>query len=361
MCYIDNAQLVPWRSDLRSLVLAGLLMFSTPVSAAPADDLTPAAAAHAVDALIASMDSYVFPDIGSRMQATLRKERARLVGIRDREALVAAVNLLLADARDPHLKIGIDTIDPHAGAPTAEQEARLQQHLAHGMMAIRRLPGNIGYLKLRYFAQDADGTRMIDQAMALLKDTNALILDLRENTGGGGTADTRLLGHLSPTPIPMAQIHWRKPDGSFEVEQRVVSVPAAGPTYPDKPLFVLTAKRTFSAAEGFAYDLKVSHRAVLIGETTRGGANPQNRSVDLGSGMSAFVPNGRVEHPTTHGNFAGVGVAPDVPTDPRQALVEAYRRALAVAKPLVATPKSEKERADAAADPEGTLRFDAGL
>jgi len=333
---------------------AALLLF------APADDLTPAAATHAVDALIASMGSYVDPETGTRVQALLRKERARLIAIRDREALVREANALLADSHDLHLKVRIDTLDP-VKAPAPDEEALLKRHLAHGLMGVRRLPGNIGYLKLRYFAQDADGAAMIDKAMELLRDTGALIIDLRENTGGGGTTDTRLLGHLSPTPIPMARILWRQPDGSIKADQRKADIPATGPLYADRPVFLLTARRTFSAAEGFAYDLQAARRALLIGEPTRGGANPANRGVELGAGMSAFVPNGRVEHPTTHGNWEGKGVQPDIPTDPRQALVEAYRRALAAAKPLVATPKSEKERADAIADPEGTLRFDAGL
>lgn len=266
---------------------------------------------------------------------------------------------MLAEAHDLHLKISIATMN--ARESTDAEDALLEQHLAHGLMGVRRLPGNIGYLKLRYFAADADGAALVDRAMAMLRDTDALIIDLRENTGGGGATDARLLGHLSATPVPMARIQWRKPDGRFETEQRVPSVPATGPLYSEKPIFLLTAQRTFSAAEGFAYDLQAAHRAVLIGERTRGGANPANRGVDLGAGMNAFVPNGRVEHPTTHGNWEGKGVQPDVPTDPRQALVEAYRRALAAAKPRIATPKSEKERADAIADPEGTLKFDSGL
>lgn len=344
---------------MRFFAAAALLLLAAPVSAAP-DDLTPAAATRAVDSLIAGLDSYSYPDVGTRVQALLRKERARLVAIRDRETMVTQVNALLAESHDLHLKIKINTISP-TRAPVPNEGALLEKHIAHGLMGVRRLPGNIGYLKLRYFAQDADGAAMIDRAMEMLRDTDALIIDLRENTGGGGTADSRLLGHLSATPIPMAKIVWRNTDGTTEVEQRKVDIPATGSLYLDKPVFLLTANRTFSAAEGFAYDLQAAHRAVLIGEPTRGGANPQNRPVELGAGMSAFVPNGRVEHPTTHTNWEGKGVQPDIRTEPRAALVEAYRRALAIAKPIVATPKSEQERAEAVADPEGTLRFDAGL
>ena len=44
--------------------------------------------------------------------------------------------------------------------------------------------------------------------------------------------------------------------------------------YLDKPVYVLTSKRTFSGAEEFTYNLKNLKRATIVGETTGGGANP---------------------------------------------------------------------------------------
>jgi hypothetical protein len=81
----------------------------------------------------------------------------------------------------------------------------------------------------------------------------------------------------------------------------------------------------------------------------------------LSYGFRVFIPNGHVVHPITHANWEGVGVIPDVQTAPAQALTTAYALALKTAKPLVATPKSEKERADALADPRGTLLADQAL
>jgi retinol-binding protein 3 len=347
---------------MRTLAAAALLLLAAPALALPAGDLPAGAAVHAVDALIKGLDGYVYPDRAVQLQARLRAERPRLAKIADREALVVQLNTILAEAGDLHLKTRIDTLDPRSPQKADNGEGALvERMLAHGLMAVRRLPGNIGYLKLRYFPDDVDGARMVHQAMAMLKDTGALIIDLRENTGGGGATDERLLGHLSATPIPMDIIRWRHADGTTTTTQRRVSVPAEGPLYAAKPIFLLTANRTFSAAEAFAYALQAAHRATLVGERTRGGANPADHRVTLDAGISVFVPNGLVEHPITHGNWEGKGVIPDVPTEPRRALVEGYARALASAKPLVETPKSQKELSDAIADPEGTLRFDAGL
>lgn len=330
---------------------------------ARADDLPPRGAAHAVDALIAAMNSYVDPEVGAAVAAALRAQRPVLVTIGDRQVLADRLtDTLQSVGHDQHLRVSVQTISADA-APTLsdEEEALLEGRLAHGLMAVRRLPANIGYLKLRYFAADQDGAALIDAAMAMLKDTDALIIDLRENTGGGGAGDERLLGHLSATPVPMEIIHWRQADGTFVDQQRQVSVPATGPLYPDKPVFLLTARRTFSAAEAFAYGLQAVGRATLVGEATRGGANPSNRPVVLGAGLGAFIPNGRVEHPVTHGNWEGAGVQPDLPTAPDQALTEAFRRALAVARPTVETPKSRRERDEAIADPAGVLAADQAL
>ena len=100
---------------MRIFAVAGLMLLAVPAAAAPGD-LPASAAAHAVDALIASMNGYIDPQTGARMQAVLRKERKRLLAIRDRETLVKEVNQLLADSRDQHLKIRIDTIDPGRAA-----------------------------------------------------------------------------------------------------------------------------------------------------------------------------------------------------------------------------------------------------
>lgn len=335
-------------------IAAAVVAFSVP-PAAVAGDLTPAAARDALAALDKGLQGYIDPAKAEKARAAVRAGRSRYLALDDRQAFAEAVSAdLVAATGDLHLKLRVDTTSARAAALTPEQEALLQARLAYGLMTVRRLPGNIGYLKLRNFAPGREGWATIDAAMLLLKDTDALIIDLRENTGGGG-ADERLLGHLSRAPIPMAVIEWREPDGAFTTSTRKPSAPEGGPLYADKPVFLLIANRTFSAAEEFAYDLQAARRATLVGETSRGGANPSNRGVELGAGLSAFVPNGRVTHPTTGGNWEGVGVKPDVATPPDRALTEAFARALAVARPTVSTPRSEKELADARADPRAAL------
>lgn len=351
---------------MRKLMIAAttaLLLALPPASAFAAEELTSQQAGQVVDATIAGMKGYFDPVRAAKVQDALKAERPALIKIHDRAALAEALSAItLKVSNDQHLKVSVATSSVQAAGLTEAQQALLDQRLAYGMMAVRRLPGNIGYLKLRNFDQSPSGAAMIEAAMGMLQHTDALIIDLRENTGGGGASDERLLGHLSREPLVMAQLRWRQADGREQVEQRKVDTPKSGPLYADKPIFVLTANRTFSAAEEFAYDIQANKRGLLIGAKTRGGGNPSNQpSPPLGFGFRFFVPNGQAVHPITGKGWEGVGVIPDVETPAEAALTEAYRRALAVAKPTVSTPRSEKERADAIADPAATLLADQRL
>jgi C-terminal processing protease CtpA/Prc len=346
---------------IRSLLLAATLLAAPAVAAA--GDLTPKAAGEVLDQLDKGLDTYIFPDIAKQAQASLKAHRAELLKLDTRDAFAAAVSKdLYGTTHDKHLKVSVQTLDAGREARlTEEQQALVDRRLAYGMSAVRRLPANVGYMKLSYLEQTDEGVRLVDTLMGLLKDTDALIIDLRDNHGGGGGSDEELVGHLFKTAAPMVKITWRNDDGTVVENQRLPSQPATGPLYADRPVYVLIDKHTFSAAEGLAYHLQATKRATIMGETSGGGANPQNRPVRLSYGLRVFIPNGHVVHPITHTNWEGVGVVPDVPTAPDRALTAAYALALKAAKPLVATPKSEKERADALADPKAALLADQAL
>lgn len=71
----------------------------------------------------------------------------------------------------------------------AETERWYGAHLNYGFEKVQRLDGNVGYLDLRVFAPTAMAGDVAAAAMTLLAQSNALIIDLRNN--GGGTARWR--------------------------------------------------------------------------------------------------------------------------------------------------------------------------
>src|SRR5207253_6787361 len=100
-----------------------------------------------------------------------------------------------------------------------------------------------------------------------------------------------------------------------------------GKTLVGKDVYVLTSNRTFSAAEGFTYDIQTHKRGMVVGETTGGGANP-GRGVPLGDQFSAFIPFGSAYSAITKTNWEGVGVKPDVTVSSDDALKAAQLLAL---------------------------------
>jgi C-terminal processing protease CtpA/Prc len=95
----------------------------------------------------------------------------------------------------------------------------------------------------------------------------------------------------------------------------------------NKDVYVLTSKRTFSGAEEFTYNLKNLKRAIIVGETTGGGAHPGG-GFRLNEHFGMFVPTGRAINPITKTNWEGTGVTPDVAVPADQALLTARIMAL---------------------------------
>src|SRR5262249_44829150 len=119
---------------------------------------------------------------------------------------------------------------------------------------------------------------------------------------------------------------WRGPGGE-RVEQWWTSPHVAGKRYADKEVYLLTSKRTFSAAEEFAYNLQTLKRVTIVGEMTGGGARPGGtRPID--DHFVIWVPSGRAVNPHTKTNWEGTGVKPDVEVPAESALKTAHLAAL---------------------------------
>jgi tetratricopeptide (TPR) repeat protein len=182
---------------------------------------------------------------------------------------------------------------------------RLRVRENTGFSRLEWLEGNVGLLEIRRFNSFSEAKEMMAAAMAFLANADAIILDIRENPGGSGDyLSSFFLNH----PTQLTGSYSRADD--YCTEFWTLADPGAE-RRTEVPLFVLTSKRTFSAAESFAYDMKVRRRATLIGESTGGGAH----SVDLfkiGKQFEIYIPTERAVNPVSLGNWEGTGVLPDV-------------------------------------------------
>jgi C-terminal processing protease CtpA/Prc len=191
-----------------------------------------------------------------------------------------------------------------------------------GFERAEHLPPNIGYLKFNTFADVAVCAPTAIAAMNFVADSDALILDLRDNNGGGEMASL-IASYLFPAPTHLMDNYDRSSNTTVQ-DWTWAYVP--GKRFVGKPVFVLTSSATFSAAEAFSYALQTVKRATLVGEATGGGAHMvKQRRID--EHFTLVVPFARSISPITHTNWEGTGVEPDVKVPAAEALTEALRRA----------------------------------
>jgi hypothetical protein len=278
---------------------------------------------------------YIFPEIAEqiciRLQAYL--ENGTYTPIQQGELLASTLTTHLQEVnQDRHLNVRWypQPLPDHAGPMFQNQEwldeQRQQARLDnYGLHKVERLPGNIGYVDIRQFHFASWGGDTAAAAMAFLAHTDRLIIDLRKCIGGDPDMVTFISSYLfGEERVHLNDMYWRDEDATYQY-WTLPYVP--GKRFPDKPVYVLTSKDTFSGAEEFAYNLKTRQRALLVGETTRGGAHP-GTTYRIHAHFEAFIPIGRPINPLTGANWEGCGVTPDIEAAQEQAFEAAYKMAL---------------------------------
>ncbi|HTS63693.1 MAG TPA: S41 family peptidase [Candidatus Acidoferrales bacterium] len=240
-------------------------------------------------------------------------------------ALAAALTSHLRDASgDMHLDVAyterVLQPGPARPSPAAMEQYRKameQQNCTFEKTEIRA--HNIGYVKLNSFPEPSVCGQTAAAAMAMLNGADAIIFDLRDNGGGYPGMVMLLAGYLFDHP----EYIFSPRDATTRESW---TQPVAGNRLADKPVYVLTSKRTASAAECFSYDLKMLKRATLVGETTRGAAHAAVfRPIADHFGMG--IPEAKPINPFSDRDWEGVGVEPDVRTNAADALDTALKLA----------------------------------
>ena len=278
-------------------------------------------------------DDYVFPDRGALAADALERALAEnaYTGFTDPGKFAEHLTgQLRAITRDSHMRVIFGSPFGNQSSPSAPQDTGLD---------VKRLDRNIGYIHLERFAPPEVFNPAADDAMRRLSDTAALIIDMRNN-GGGHPASVAYFASFFLDPGKRVHINdliWRnRGTATFRTESFWSSPTPV--SYLGKSVYVLVGPKTYSAGEEFAYDLQVLKRATVVGERTRGGANPGGLN-DLGSDLFVVVPTGRAENPVTRDNWGGVGVRPDVLATPEGS----QETAMALAIRQLDTPSAARQ------------------
>lgn len=174
----------------------------------------------------------------------------------------------------------------------------------------------IGYMRIDRF--DDGAAQLADQAMAELAEVNAIIIDVRDNSGGN-VSSLRLSSYFNGGRAGPAVVLLSRPYlqalGRPLATADLAGAPRVDHAYTtaavfaamaehnggaafwidanDKqftgPVFVLVSGETGSAAEGFAWYMREHTRARLIGEETAGALLSSDR-FDVGDGWSVTIP-----------------------------------------------------------------------
>ena len=160
-------------------------------------------------------------------------------------------------------------------------------------------------------------------AIENVRDTNGLILDLRDNTGGNDTYGSPIAGRLlrkrihfyrpvmESLPLSMVQ---KLLDAKIQDVNELTLGMSAGPSGPwqyDRPIVILVNWRTGSAAEDFTMGLQDCGRACIIGQRTAGSTGMPYYEELAGGAKARICRNAIVR--LDGSRFHGVGIKPDVP------------------------------------------------
>ncbi len=282
-------------------------------------------------------DNYIFPKVADKMSSHLKKQQKKGNYKKITDPMEFANQLtedLLSISHDKHIRVRFnpEAIARQNQAVSEEQQKVLRQNQIEqakrsnfGFNEVKILDGNVGYLDLRSFSDTSYAGETAVAAMNFLSNTDAMIIDLRQNGGGSPAMIQLITSYLyGVEPVHLNNFYWRPTD----LHTQTWTLPhVPGKRSPETPVYVLTSSRTFSAAEEFSYNLKNLERATLIGETTGGGAHPGD-TVNATDRFQIWVPSGRAINPITKTNWEGTGVEPHIKVKQAEALNIAHIKAL---------------------------------
>ena len=233
------------------------------------------------------------------------------LSLRDAEESIEAVGVLIRD----------EYVDANIGASVA---ASLREGLSEGrfpnVSTLQEVADTLNH-ELAFLTNDTTlrvmpATAPPGEPMRIIRDANALIIDLRDDTGTRPQAVAAAAAYVFETPGTAL----------FEVTTRIGAVepyrtPAVLPADAGarRWVYVLTSARTASSAEALAFLLQQQRRAEIIGETTAGVAT-LNKTYAVNARLQIVIPTGRIRSADGLGTWEKAGVKPDVAVTAAEAL-----------------------------------------
>ena len=213
-----------------------------------------------IKALIDSLDlslnkNYVFPEKAKKISIFLQaqlKSNVYNAFLNNPEKLAEKIELDINSIhRDPHLHFQYDLgfvqqEERKKSVEEIKQEKNYWKENNYSFKKLEILQGNIGYFSLEGFMDDVESAKpTIYSALKFLSNSSAIIIDLRENGGGSPQMVSQIESYFFKERTHMNDIVNRT--------AKDTTVFYADPAKADflnlsMPLYILTSRKTFSAA-----------------------------------------------------------------------------------------------------------------
>ncbi|KAJ7987650.1 hypothetical protein DPEC_G00328680 [Dallia pectoralis] len=265
-------------------------------------------------------DNYAFENVGADVAEKLAALGSDYTLISSKEELETKLSAdLLRLSGDKCLKTTHNVPALPLMNPTPEMLIELIKVSFHTDL----FENNVGYLRFDMFGDfeevQAIAQIIVEHVWNKVVNTDALIVDLRNNVGGATTAITGLCSYFfdADKQILLDKLYDR-PSGSIKELWTLPEL--TGVRYgTKKSLIILTSGATAGAAEEFVYIMKKHGRAMIIGETTSGACHPSG-TFRVGE-SDEFLSIPTVHSDTAQGPaWEGVGVTPHIPVPAAAAL-----------------------------------------
>lgn len=135
------------------------------------------------------------------------------------------------------------------------------------LLEYRRIENDVGYIKINNSLGDTDLIRQFDVALAALRNTTGLVLDLRDTPGGGNTTVARgIMGRFIRRDMPYQKHSVPAEERQYGTKRSWIElVSPRGQFIYSAPVVVLVDHWTASMGEGIAIGLDGMRRATTVG------------------------------------------------------------------------------------------------
>jgi len=268
-------------------------------------------------------ENYVFPEQAEDLCRSLEVHHANndYDKITDPRAFCEHLTKHLRSVvNDKHFQVMLPGDMPGIISRAMERSSERNKGAHLDLTKVEILPANIGYFNINMFSPLYDSADRLEGAMQSVRNTGALIIDLRKCRGGSADSANFLLSYFfdSEAPLTLLETYFRPQNHTFQCQT------TRTPFKYTKPVYVLTSSFTGSCGEHFAFALKIHKRATLVGTNTAGMAHPV-AIIGLDTGILFKVPIGRTYDPKTNEDWEGTGVAPNISCSEDNALTEAQK------------------------------------